>query len=155
MNLMKKLTFLPLACSLGIAGLAIAEDEAAPAADKVSFEKDIYPIMEAKCIDCHKADYVDERGRTKKAKSGLRMDGAWGYAKGGDLEADEGKKFLTPGKPDESTLYTFTMLPEEDDYHMPSKGDDLTADEQALLKKWIEEGADFGGWVGNEEGKEG
>ena len=35
---------------------------------------------------------------------------------------------------------------------MPPKGDDLTTAEIALLKKWIEEGADFGGWIGSKEG---
>ncbi|CAN5256011.1 hypothetical protein BH23VER1_BH23VER1_08500 [soil metagenome] len=151
---MKKLTLLPLACGLGIAGLAqLAIGQDAPA-DKINFEKQLYPILEAKCVECHKAPYVDERGRTKKPKSGFRMDGAWGYPKGGDYQEDEGKKVIVPGKPDESTLYIFPTLPEDDDYHMPPKEDDLTEEEKAILKKWIEEGADFGGWVGNEEGKE-
>lgn len=127
---------------------------AAGAQDKVNFEKQLLPVLEEKCIECHKAPYKDERGRTKKPKSGLRLDGAWGYAKGGSIQEDENKKVLTPGKPDESTLYSFTNLPEDDDLFMPPKGDALTDEEKALLKRWIEEGAEFGDWKGNEEGKE-
>ena len=33
------------------------------------------------------------------------------------------------------------------------KADPLTADEKALFAKWIDQGADFGGWAGNLEGK--
>jgi hypothetical protein len=44
------------------------------------------------------------------------------------------------------------MLPKDDDGHMPPKGDDLTKEEIALLKKWIEEGADFAGWIGSTQG---
>jgi len=33
---------------------------------------------------------------------------------------------------------------------MPPKGDPLTNEEKELLKEWIDEGASFGGWKGDE-----
>lgn len=143
MKNMNKLAILAAAGTVALASTASAED-------KVNFEKQILPVFEEKCIKCHKKPYTDERGRLKKPKSGLRLDGAKFYAKGGDLQADDDKKVLVAGKSGESTLYTFTMLPEEDDLFMPPKGDAMTDDEKALLKKWIDEGADFGDWKGEE-----
>lgn len=47
-----------------------------------------------------------------------------------------------------------TLPPDEDDF-MPPKGkaDPLTPEEVDLLKRWIDEGADFGDWRGSLEGK--
>ncbi|MDG2123355.1 MAG: hypothetical protein P8J87_06650 [Verrucomicrobiales bacterium] len=140
---MTKLAIVAVAGTVALASNAAADE-------KVNFEKQILPVLEKKCIKCHKKPYTDERGRLKKPKSGLRMDGAKFYAKGGDIQEDEDKKVLVAGKSGESTLYTFTMLPEEDDLFMPPKGDAMTADEKALLKQWIDQGAEFGDWKGEE-----
>ena len=43
---------------------------------EVDFEKEIWPFLEAKCVDCHREPY-EENGRTKEPKSGLRFDGDW------------------------------------------------------------------------------
>ncbi len=42
-------------------------------------------------------------------------------------------------------------LPETDELAMPpeGKGDRVTAADQALIKKWIDSGADFGAWKGS------
>lgn len=119
------------------------------AQQKVNFEKDIWPFLEKKCVDCHRAPY-EKGGKTKKPKAGLRFDGAWAIVLGSENGA-----VLVPGKADESELYGRVTLPEDDDDFMPppGKADPFTKDEQALLKRWIDEGADFGGWIGNLEGK--
>lgn len=119
---------------------------AAPSFGAVSFEKEILPFLTKKCVDCHRAPY-EENGKKKEPKAGLRLDAAWAIVKG-----SENGPVLTAGAPDKSGIYESVMLPKDDDAHMPPKGDDLTKEEIALLKKWIEEGADFGGWVGNTEG---
>ena len=117
--------------------------------EKVNFEKQIWPILEKSCVKCHKAPF-EEDGKTVKPKAGLRLDGAWAIVLGSENGA-----VLTAGKADESDLYTRTTLPEDDDDFMPPKGkaDPLTADQKALLKKWIDEGANFGEWTGNLDGK--
>lgn len=102
--------------------------------------------MSKKCFECHRAPY-EENGKKKEPKAGLRLDAAWAIVKGG-----ENGPVLTAGAPDKSGIYESVMLPKDDDAHMPPKGEDLTKQEVALLKKWIEEGADFGPWVGNTEG---
>ena len=115
----------------------------------VDFEKEILPLFEAKCIECHKAPY-EEGGRTKKPKAGLRMDAAWAITMGSENGA-----VIVPGKPGDSELYYRVTLPQNDDDFMPptGKADPLTEKELALFKKWIDGGADFGDWVGNLEGK--
>lgn len=130
--------------SLFVLGFALLAVSTAPAA--VSFEKEVLPFITKKCVDCHKAPYT-ENGQKKEPKAGLRLDASWAILKG-----SENGPVLTPGAPDKSGIYESVMLPKDDDGHMPSKGDDLTKEEIALLKKWIEEGADFGGWVGSTEG---
>ncbi|MCB1211951.1 MAG: hypothetical protein KDK97_21700, partial [Verrucomicrobiales bacterium] len=113
----------------------------------VGFEKQILPIIEAKCLGCHKAPH-EENGKKKEPKGELRLDAAWAMLKGGEHGA-----VLKPGKSDSSDMYLFTVLPKDDDDFMPPKGDPLTAEEAKLLKTWIDEGADFGGWEGNQEGR--
>ncbi len=112
----------------------------------VNFEKEILPTITKKCMDCHKAPQV-VNGQKKDPKAGLRLDASWAILKG-----SENGPVLTPGAPDKSGIYESVMLPKDDDGHMPSKGEDLTKEEIALLKKWIEEGANFGGWIGSVEG---
>ena len=119
----------------------------APAADAaVNFEKDILPVLTKKCIDCHKAPY-EENGKKKEPKAGLRLDASWAILKG-----SENGPVLTAGAPDKSDLYHVVTLPKDDDDHMPPKGEDLTPDEIKALKAWIEEGANFGGWIGSKDG---
>lgn len=97
----------------------------------VSFEEDILPIFEANCFDCHGPD---------KEKSGLRLDRRAVMLKGGD----SGLPTLVPGDPVES--YLMEVIDGSDpDMLMPPKGDPLTADEVALVEKWISEGANWPG----------
>lgn len=112
----------------------------------VNFEKQIYPILDAKCISCHAKEHEDG-GKIKKPKSGLALDGAAAIKKGGKEYPDA---TVVAGKPDESWLLKTLLLPEDDDYFMPPKGDHVTPEEQALIKKWIAEGANFGDWKGVE-----
>lgn len=116
----------------------------AGADEPVDFVKTILPVFEAKCMDCHRAPFENPRtGRITRPKGGLRMDTVEEIMKGGD----EGLSIVA-GKPDESLAYTRTMLPTHDDDHMPPEGNEpLTDEEKAALRKWIEQGADFGDWT--------
>jgi mono/diheme cytochrome c family protein len=116
---------------------------------KVNFEKDVYPFLENSCVQCHKAPYVKEgRTRPTKPKADLRFDAAFGIVAGGD-----GGAVVVPGKPEKSSILQRTLLDEDHDDFMPPKGDVLTDKQKKILEQWIKEGADFGGWKGNEEGK--
>ena len=100
---------------------------AAPA--KVKFNRDVRPILSDKCFFCHGPD-------PKKREGDLRLDVREG--------AIESKAFV-PGKAEASELIQRVLTTDADD-HMPpaqSKLGDLTSDEIAILKQWIDEGAEY------------
>ncbi|MDB6118860.1 MAG: leucine-rich repeat, ribonuclease inhibitor subtype [Verrucomicrobiaceae bacterium] len=115
----------------------------------VNFEKEIFPVLQKKCMDCHAAP-KEVNGKKKEPKADLRLDAAFAIMKG-----SKNGKIITAKASDKSRLFEVVTLPEDDDDAMPPKGkaDPLTAAEKTLLKQWIDEGANFGGWEGNAEGK--
>lgn len=114
---------------------------------KVDFEKQILPIFKERCFECHQKEYTDAKtGKVKKPKGKFRMDNPQLMLKGGSEGSD-----VVPGDAAKSTVYTTTTLPADDDLAMPPKGDRLTKDQQELIKKWINEGANFGAWKGAAE----
>jgi hypothetical protein len=114
----------------------------------VDFEKEILPILQDRCIECHQTPY-EKNGRLYKPKAGLRMDGLAHLMFG----SDDGP-VLIPNHPSKSAIYTRVVLPAVDDDRMPPKGDPLTNVQQNLLRQWIGQGADFGAWVGATDGVE-
>ncbi|MDZ4290255.1 MAG: c-type cytochrome domain-containing protein [Prosthecobacter sp.] len=117
-----------------------------PASGAINFEKQILPILEKRCMECHKAPHL-ENGKKKEPKGELRLDAAWAILKGG-----ENGPIVKPGDASKSGIYEVVTLPKDDDAFMPSKGDPMTPEEIKLLKGWIDAGADFAGWRGNMEG---
>lgn len=95
-------------------------------AEKVSFERDVYPLLEKRCNSCHHAEEADGSLDLTRLSTMLR---------GGD---DLGSA-IVPGKPDESPL--IKVLHKGGDYFMPKDRDPLAAGEIALLKNWISQGA--------------
>lgn len=128
-----------------ISTLLLALILAIPAAaqGRTDFARDVLPILQRSCFNCHQVTKRDARGRLKKAKGSLRLDGAGLILKGGTSG-----RVLVPGYPDKSSLYTRTALPEDHEDIMPAKGDPLTAADQGVLKRWIAEGGSFGKWTG-------
>ena len=108
----------------------------AVAEEKVDFEKDVLPILEGACFKCHSA-------QAKKVKGEIRLD---------DVAAIRAKSrtnnLVFPRKPEKSLLVKVISLPEGDDEVMPppDKAKPLAAEQVALIRKWIEQGADFGHW---------
>src|SRR5262245_26599236 len=41
----------------------------------VDFEKQILPILESRCVDCHSAGKTGPDGRTRRPKGGVSFDG--------------------------------------------------------------------------------
>jgi mono/diheme cytochrome c family protein len=102
----------------------------AHAADKkVDFVKEIQPILEKSCLQCHGPE---------KQKGGLRLDTKEGALKGGKDAVS-----ITPGDAAKSDLYHRITLPKDDDDVMPSKGDLLTKAQTDLIRDWINQGANW------------
>lgn len=115
----------------------------------IDFKKEVLPLLESHCLKCHRAAH-EENGRMLKPKGDVRLDAAWALLKGnGEIVP------IKPKDAEHSDIIRVVTLPREDDLAMPpkDKGDPLTPAEIARLKTWINEGADFGGWEGNLEGK--
>ena len=109
--------------------IPVGAQDQQPAAPKVDFAKQVKPILEGACVRCHDAE---------KTEGELVLDSRESALIGG-----ENGPSLVPGKPEESLLYTTTMLPEEDDLSMPPKGQFLSQSQIDLLGKWISEGAEW------------
>jgi mono/diheme cytochrome c family protein len=93
----------------------------------VDFRREIEPIFIKRCFECHGPD-------VQKAK--LRLDNKGLALKGGK----SGKPLLVMGKSAESELIARVTAADPDDV-MPAKGERLTAEQIALLKQWVDEGA--------------
>ncbi len=87
---------------------------------QINFERDIRPLLHARCSACH--------GATKQM-AGLRLDN-----KAAAL------KVITPGKSDASELIRRITSNDKSEM-MPPQGERLTPREIALLKAWIDAGA--------------
>ena len=88
-----------------------------------SFEKDVLPILQAKCLECHGAS---------KPKAGLDLRTKTAMLKGGDSGP-----VLTPGSADKSLLWNkvyYNRMP-------PGKARKLTAAQKKLIRDWIVAGA--------------
>lgn len=140
---MKLHTLSALVIAALLAPVAHAQD-----ATTVDFAKQIFPILEAKCLKCHQKERTED-GKLIKPKHGLRLDNAEGMMKGGKEYPNEN---VVAGKPDASWLLKTLSLPADDDLAMPPEGkaDPVTDAEKALIKAWIEQGAKFGDWKGVE-----
>ena len=92
-------------------------------------KKEILPILEERCIECHKAKYV-LNGKIKEPKAGLRLDGASHIMRG----SDDGPVVVVD-HPSRSSLYQRVILSSSDNDLMPPKGDPLSFTEQELIRK--------------------
>jgi uncharacterized membrane protein len=90
-------------------------------AKNVSFDRDVLPILESRCVECHGA------GRTR---AGLRLD-SLDHARSAD------EWVIAPGDPDASDLVTRITLPETEDGTMPPDGPRLTDGEINTIRVWI------------------
>ena len=101
---------------------------------KVDFARDIQPILNANCVECH--------GGVKAAGdvSFVYQDRVVNFI------GDSGVPIVTPGKPDDSELiYRITTNDEDDRMPPPDEHEALSDDEIALFKQWINEGAEWSG----------
>lgn len=93
----------------------------------------VKPVLSDKCFACHGPDKA-------KQKAGLRLDVA--AAAYSPLPESPGKVAIRPGNWDKSEV-AHRILSDDPDYRMPTSASHLTlsAEEKAILLKWIKEGA--------------
>ncbi len=111
---------------------------------KVSFESQIWPILEKRCVECHATPSTGPDGKPKKPKGGVVLD-----SKDGITTSKKGT-LVVAKKPDDSMLYASITLPADHEDRMPpaKKGEPLSKSQTDLIKKWIEEGGELGKWTG-------
>jgi hypothetical protein len=90
------------------------------------FEKQVRPILVARCYECHS-------GKIAEPKSGLRVDSREALIQGGDTGPS-----IVPGKSQESLLIDAVNY--GDTFQMPKKSK-MPAEEIAVLTKWVDMGA--------------
>ena len=100
---------------------------AAVTAAPVDFVRDVQPIFQKHCYQCH---------GEKKQKSELRLDIKELAFKGGDTHGQD----IIPGKANKSPLIRLVTAEDEDE-RMPSEGKRLSDSEIATLTAWIDQGA--------------
>ena len=93
------------------------------------FHKQVRPILEVSCIECHGVE---------KQKGDLRLDTLANLLKGGDSGPA-----IVPGNIDESILLERIFLPADDDEIMPPENGPLSSNQQDILKRWIITGANW------------
>ena len=113
---------------------------------EVDFETQILPILQNRCFNCHSAPKVDASGIITKPKGGVQLDSVKG------IEASLHGEVVVAGEPEDSLLYQRITLPEGETGIMPPPdgGEPLSKQEIDLIRKWIEQGADYGEWKGNQ-----
>lgn len=112
---------------------------------KVDFQRQIWPILEKRCVECHATEKVAADGTRTKPKGGVVLD-----SKDGITKSKRGR-LVVAQRPDDSLIYQSTTLPADDEDRMPpaKKGDPLSKAQTDLIQAWIQQGADFGSWTGN------
>ncbi len=105
------------------------------AADRVRFNEQIRPLLSDRCFACHGPDF-------KRREADLRLD-----VRANAVGQADGPLAITPGKPAESPLWD-RITSTDPDLQMPppsAKKAKFTATELSLIKRWIEEGAEYEG----------
>jgi len=129
MNKTRKTAFIHAGVFAGVALLAGCSQE--PAEPPVSFSKDVMPVLQKHCHECHLP------GGEGEVASGLDLGSYEGIMKG--------TKFGAIVRPGDSTSSTISILIEgraDPSINMPH-GDrpPLSKEETSIIAKWIDQGA--------------
>ena len=110
--------------TFGLANVLLADEP-------IQFNRDVRPILSSKCYQCHGPDEHDR-------KAELRFD------KVVEDLADRG--VVVPKKPDDSELIRRVTSEDADEVMPPPEAKlELSADEIAILNRWVAEGGEFEG----------
>ena len=134
---------MPLKKSLALALLsstAIFAGDKLP--EKISFNEHIRPIFSSTCFNCHGPD-------EHEAKAHLQLHSFEAATKERHYTSRSGKKRIAepgiiPGNPDESIIWQRIISDDQDDIMPPTDfHHTLTNRDKDLVKKWIEQGAEY------------
>lgn len=96
----------------------------------IDFSVQVKPILNKHCISCHGG---------VKAKGGL----SFLFKEDAFAKAESGKSVIIPGDAEHSEFYQ-RLISDDPELRMPYKKAALTKNEIAILKQWINEGAQWG-----------
>jgi mono/diheme cytochrome c family protein len=121
-----------VAAAVAVLALAAAPSATATAADRLSYNRDVRPILSDNCFACHGPD-------PKHREAGLRLD-----TREGALASRENGPAIVPGNADESDL-VFRIESDDESLVMPppSAHKTLTKAQRAILTRWVKEGAEY------------
>jgi mono/diheme cytochrome c family protein len=118
----------PEQVSLIAAWIDSAPANSAASSGRIEFARDIEPVFRASCYGCHSGT---------QPKSQLRLDVKSAALKGGMTGP-----VILPGSGEKSRL-VHRVEGRDGEPRMPLKGDPLTPEQIATLKRWIDQGADW------------
>jgi hypothetical protein len=103
--------------------------------DEISFSRDILPLLSENCFKCHGPDEANR-------ESGLRLD----KHETAIAKLESGQTAVVAGKSSQSELFR-RIVSGDADIKMPppNSGKKLTAVQIAMIKKWIDGGAEWSG----------
>ncbi len=110
-----------------LSGKSSAGENSGESSAKISYSKQIEPILRAKCQGCH---------QPAKPQGQYEMTNFARLIAGGE----SGSRAVVPGKPDESYLVD-EITPHDGKAEMPKKGPPLAVAEIELIRQWISQGA--------------
>lgn len=126
---------IPSGETIEVASLDVAKLLPAPANKHVEFERDIRPLFEESCLDCH--------GGSARVRGRLSMNTRMELLKGGRSNSPS----VMPGASDSSPLILHALGLEEDEEMPPAAKREFypawTNEEVALVRAWIDQGAEW------------
>ncbi len=122
-----------LSCFAGLMLGLLWQISSAIAEEKVDFNRQIRPLLSDKCFKCHGFD-------PKHREADLRLDTPEGVFE----KRDDGSAPIVVGRSTDSLVFQ-RISSEDPDIKMPppDSGKKLTTEEIALIKRWIDEGAEY------------
>ncbi len=101
----------------------------------VDFEKDVWPVFQSQCISCHGPDAHEGQ---------LRLDARAIAFKGGTTGSG-----IVSKKPDASEIY-LRLVSDQPGKRMPAESDPLSPEQIELVRRWIEQGANWPDGIGSD-----
>lgn len=116
-----KLSAVILLLSIGACSYFGSKDSA------ISFNRDVRPILNEKCLRCH---------------GGVKANGRFSllFEEEAFSETQSGEKAIVRGNHEKSELFR-RIVHEDPKLRMPSEADPLSSDEIEVIRKWIDQGA--------------
>ena len=126
-------SLLPMAFIAAASSFTSAADDALNLPAKIEFNRDVRPILSDTCFKCHGFD-------PGSRKSELRLD----VREAALAKREDDTHAIVPGKPEESTIYQRMVTTDRTELMPPPKAKvPLSSRQIAIIRKWIEQGAEY------------